>query len=83
MEATPDDHPVWVTSADGTAEHAVPDTAMAAGQELEAVCGARFLPAAMTAPPGRTCEECLTYLLVPAPREPEPRRLWRRYVAKH
>lgn len=48
-------------------EHEVTEDAFAAGQaagrgEFQALCGPVFIPAAMVAPPGRPCPECLDIL---------------------
>jgi hypothetical protein len=44
-------------------EHKVTDDAFAASQgEYEAMCGCVFLPAPLTAPPGRPCPACLDIL---------------------
>ncbi|MGH3869645.1 MAG: hypothetical protein ACRDQ4_26795 [Pseudonocardiaceae bacterium] len=67
-------------------EHEVTDDAFAAGQaagrgEFQALCGPMFIPAAMVAPPGRPCPECLDILAASrrasasaAPRRPRHRR---------
>ncbi|MGH3772182.1 MAG: hypothetical protein ACRDRW_12430 [Pseudonocardiaceae bacterium] len=48
-------------------EHEVTEDAFAAGRtagrgEFQALCGPVFIPAAMVAPPGRPCPECLDIL---------------------
>lgn len=58
---------IWTTTADESADHAVSDDAMAAGitndrGEYDAVCGARFLVAALIMPPAPVCPRCAALL---------------------
>jgi hypothetical protein len=60
-------------------EHEVTDDAFAASQgEYEAICGCVFVPAPLTAPPGRPCLACLGILA--AARQATARRSVRRRV---
>ncbi len=57
---------VWVTANAAPVDHAVTDAAMVAGMSAQGrylgLCGAWFLPAPMTAAPGRACAGCRSYI---------------------
>lgn len=69
-------HLIWVTSADtSTVNHAVSDAAMAAAlagrYPFVGLCGGRFWPAALCAPPGSPCARCVLVVRASLPTDGE------------
>ena len=58
---------IWMTSADGSREHAFADEEIAAGQQqrtgvYQAVCGHPITPGSLVTPPSRRCPQCVDAL---------------------
>lgn len=81
-------HLTWVTTADVVTDHAVTDDAMAAGMAsrgvYQALCGALFVSAPMTADPGRVCQGCRMFILAQASLRSAEQRMTRgRHHPRH
>lgn len=81
--ASDDRMPVWlvpVTGVDGMTHEVLADDLRSAAEcgQVAALCGARVLPAALIAEPGRPCVGCAACPPADSASGPPPRWRWRR-----